>query len=1444
MIMLRLFVLLLLLATAPFFAVGAHAAPPEPTLRFEHLSVQQGLPQESVLSIVQDRDGFMWFGTQSGLTRYDGYRFVAHRNEIGNPRSLVNNWVRVLHLDRHGRMWIGTDGGLNRYDPNTRSFTLYLPNEPARRGNGNRQIKTMIGDGADGLWIGTADGLQHFDTETGRFTVWHHMPDNPRTLSDDGIQALALDADRRLWIGSAAGLDSLSPDRSEVTHHPSNLGPRETPVHALLVDDAQRLWVGRFGGLERRTLRGPQAGAVRRFGAQDGFGPYWVTALYQDEDSVWVGSHDDGLFRWRAPKTRDAHGAERFDSHRHAVADRHSLADNYISALYRDRVGTFWAGTWYGGVSRVDLDSGGFARIVSRGEAAGAGATGTGAALADNKVRVLMEDGDSLWIGSATALHQVDQATGRATVYRHDPSNPDSLIDVPAAGLARDRKGRLWIGSRSGITALDPATGRMRRQVLPGDADANNVRSMMLDRAGYIWITTRGGLHRLDPEGGGVLSYRHDPAKVASLSDDIARPLLEDRHGRFWVGTFGGLDLLDRASGRFRHFRHDPYDPNSLSHDEVHHLMEDSRGDIWVGTAVGLNRMVTGRDGAVSFTRYTTRDGLVDDAVAALLEDLDGRIWVSTASGISCFDPKSGRWRSYTAADGIAEGAYFDAASLRTRDGTLYFGGFNGITAFDPRALRDNRIAPRPVITGMQVFNRPLDQVFPGLLSGPVEHASAVTLPADAAVITLEFAALHFAAPERNGFAYRLDGFDQGWVNAGAGQRFATYTNLDPGTYVFRLRAANKDDVWSEDVAALAITIEPPPWGTPWFRIGATVLVCAVVYTALRMRLSSLRNQKERLEYQVSARTEQVEQQNRVLESQTGELREQERRVRHQSNELARAYRALQENEEFLRQAKERAEDATRQKSEFLANMSHEMRTPLAGVIGMLGFALRDPALKDGTRDQIVRGQANAQSLLAIINDLLDFSKIEAGKLSVEQIDFDLHAKMRNVSSLFHEQAASQDLDFSVTVDDNVPRYVLGDPTRLRQVLVNLVGNAFKFTRNGGVDVTVQCRPEEQPGTPGRHMIRFTVRDTGIGIPAEAITRLFQKFEQADTTTTRRYGGTGLGLAICRQLVELMGGSIGVTSVEGKGSAFSVLLPLSDGVEPLHLEHAPRAPHSHRLKVLCAEDFPTNQIIARLMVEEMGHEIDIVENGVAAVAACARTRYDLILMDGRMPEMDGASATRLIRAGGPLEAPVLDPHVMIVALTANASNEDRARYLACGMDAFLTKPIDEAALHLQLSRAIERQGGRGVVLAPMPRPGPNSTATLATAALDAMFDVTVGFDAALSKAPSRQMDAQCDMHDDAARRGADLAARLRAAFVADLPRRRAELDAALAADDAETVGRILHGLRGSASHLDQAPLEALCAELEAAASRFDLARVRAGMPQLLVLLDAFAQQPG
>ncbi|HEV7815844.1 MAG TPA: two-component regulator propeller domain-containing protein, partial [Janthinobacterium sp.] len=1036
------------------------------------------------------------------------------------------------------------------------------------------------------------------------------------------------------------------------------------------------LWVGTSAGVERWRLDG-KTPRRSRFGAREGVAGIAVTAIYQDADAnLWVGSYADGLYRW-VPQPGSSPGFAfnpgHFVAYHHLGSDSHSVADNRISALYRDRVGTFWVGTWYGGVSRVDLASGGFARYVKMADEPHA--------LSDNRVRAIAGDGHGqLWLGTNGGLNYLDPGSGRSIVYRPGVRSPGGPDDDQVTALWHGG-GVLWVGGRAGLRRFDPATGRFSAVPLGDDADpgGDEVRGIMGDRAGMIWVASRGGVHSLDPVSGKVRSYRHDPADADSLADNVVRPMLEDSHGEFWLGTFDGLDLLDRSSGRFRHFRHDEQDPSSLSHDEVHYLYEDRDGSLWVGTANGLNHMVRGADGSVHFKRYTRRDGLADDAIAAILGDDTGALWLSTNSGLSQLNKRTGQFRNYSGADGSIEGAYFDGAALAA-GGVLYFGGFNGMTAFAPAAIHDNQLAPAVAITDFQIFNKPVragQGDYPDVLKVAIDHTAALTLQGEASVFSLEFAALHYAAPQRNRFAYQLQGFDRDWVLTDASKRFATYTNLDPGHYVFRVKAANKDGVWNDDGATLDITIMPPFWKTWWFRLLLALLLMGAAVIAYQARMRSLSRRKEWLESEVGLRTVEVEQKNRLLQHQTEELErrrldaeqqrieavqrrvdterqkqeverqkenveqahrnisvlseigremtatldmetamltvyrhvhqlmdagifgigfyreeqgviefpfsmeqrvrsefysrrlddpnqfavwclthrrevfindvdaeyedyigsegmttlalaplvngqaaarpqsmmytplvikdrvvgvlcvqsveknayrrvhldmlqtlashaavgldnarayqrleeamqalrqtqarllQQEKQVRLHTDELALANRALQDNDERLRLAKQKAEDATRQKSEFLANMSHEMRTPLAGVIGMLGFALRDAQLQDSTRAQILRGQANAQSLLSIINDLLDFSKIEAGKLSIENIDFALGSAIENVVSLFEEQAAAYGIDFRVEFGPDLPPFVVGDPTRLRQVLVNLVGNAFKFT--------------------------------------------------------------------------------------------------------------------------------------------------------------------------------------------------------------------------------------------------------------------------------------------------------------------------------------------------------------------------------------------------------------
>ena len=1386
----RLIPRLAALALAASLALPALAAPPR-TLRFEQLDVDDGLAQESVLSIVQDRQGFMWFGSQAGLSRFDGYKVTVYRNIVGDQRSLAENWVGVLHLDRRGRMWVGTDGGLDLFDPKSQAFSHYLPEEPEKRGSGNRHIKAIIDDGRDGLWLGTADGLQHFDPATGKFVIYHHERGDAGSLGHDQVNGLARDRQGRLWVATSAGVDMLEPGARAFIHYPLQAaGVRG--AQSLLLDREQVLWVGTQNGIERWTLDGkyPQR---RVLGEAQGLPQGTIKKIYQDQDgTLWIGSQTAGLFRWLA-------GDGRFVQYRHQQGDAHSIADNYIYSVYRDNVGTLWVGTWYRGVSRVDLGSGGFSRLVKD--------PGQPFGLSDNKVRAILDAGGGrIWVGNNDGLNYYDPVAGKTTLFRPGSGAGDGL-DGQVTALLPDPRDRnvLWVGGRNGVRRFDIRARRFGPQMLShGDPENDSIRFLYGDREGIVWASTRNGLHRIDPASGGVLTFRHDPSDIHSLADSVTRPILEDRRGNLWVGTFNGLDLLDRQSGRFTHYRNNPNDQGSLSHNEVHYLFEDEDGVLWVGTAAGLNRMERRGDGSVHFRRFLRKDGLADDAIAAILPDRGKYLWLSTNTGISRLDMSNGQVRNYSGVDGTIEGAYFDASALRAADGTLYFGGFNGITAFDPQEVRENGAAPTAVITDFQIFNKSLRPgqggANKGVLQQAIEYTSAVALREGDSVFSLEFAALHYAAPQRNRFAYQLVGFDQDWVVTDAGKRFATYTNLDPGTYQFRVKAANKDGIWNDNAATLSISIAPPFWKTWWFRLCVLMAMLGAAWGAYHTRVRVLRRQQQRLEQQVSLRTAEVELKNQLLLEQK---------------------RELEQRDKHLSQAKQRAEQATRQKSEFLANMSHEMRTPLAGVIGMLGFALRDTALAERTREQIERGQGNAQSLLAIINDLLDFSKIEAGKLHIESIDFALASMVENVVSLFAEQTMSNTVGFEVDFAEDLPEFVVGDPTRLRQVLVNLVGNAFKFTERG----KVALRVERESSGPQGHRIRFTVEDTGIGIPPDALPRLFQKFEQGDTTTTRRYGGTGLGLAISSQLVELMGGQVDVVSAPGAGSTFAFTVPLRDGVAPPLVPHVAREPHSHQLRVLCAEDFPTNQIIIRMMLEDLGHKVDIAGNGVLALAACAQQRYDLVLMDGRMPEMDGATATRLIRSGGPREAPVLDPHLMIVALTANASDEDRSRYLAAGMDDFLTKPIDEGALHMQLERAIERQLARGIKLAPMrgkPQPAPT------VAELDAMFGVC-------DLPPPEPLPGQA---------GHALKLRLRDAFIADLPSRLRELDQALAAADADAAGRLFHGIKGSAAYLDEAELHALCGELERAADRAMWPAIRDKLPRLRLLLEHVVSPTG
>ncbi|MFC0254060.1 two-component regulator propeller domain-containing protein [Massilia consociata] len=848
---------LALIALLSWMGVAAAFAAPG-SLRFERLSVEQGLSQQSVMSILQDRHGFMWFGTQAGLNRFDGYRLTVYRNDPKDPDSLPDNYVTSAHEDAQGRLWLGTKGGLARFDHATGKFIRYAPPDQGARGGRNRGVQAILAARDGGLWLATGDGLQHLDPDSGRFRLYRHEPGKPSSLRDNRVSALALDGRGMLWIGTAAGLDRLAPESGQFEHFDiDDSDIQRNTVLALSMGPGDTLWVGTAVGLEAWRVgaaAGPVGPTRRRMDNTHGLGDVRVMSLYHDGGgTLWVGTELDGLKRLDPADSR-------FLSYRNAPAEQHTLSDNQISAVLVDRTGTLWAGTVYGGVNRTNLASGGFVRH--------GGVEGLGRA----KVRAIAEDPQGrVWIGTTgNGLLRMERPGGRIEpVGRGDV--PGEIVSALAAA-----HGRLWIGTPTGLLWRDE-DGRYGRTALPADAGANYVQSLHAGRSGRLWIATRGGLSALVPGAQDVQSWHHDPDDPSSLGENFGFAVLEDRRGIVWIGTETGLERFDPRSGRFTRYRHDPADPHSLRHNRIYYLMESARGELWVGTAGGLHRMEdTG--GGTRFRFYPFGGAALP--IGGVLEDDHGHVWASTTDGLTRVDPASGQAKNYTSRDGLVDGSYLVGSALRARDGQLYFGGIRGLTSFLPHVVRDNPHAPVVAFTDFLVMNR-------SRATPDFHEQKALTLSHRDSMFALEFAALHYADPDGNRYAYQLEGFDQDWVHTDARRRFATYTNLDPGSYVFRVRASNKDGVWSEQPATLAITITPPFWKTSWFRALAALATMALFTVGYRLRIRALVAQKTALESEVGARTVELRRQKESAERRKQEVEAQKEVVERAHRDIA-----------------------------------------------------------------------------------------------------------------------------------------------------------------------------------------------------------------------------------------------------------------------------------------------------------------------------------------------------------------------------------------------------------------------------------------------------------------------------------------------------------------------------------------------------------------------------
>jgi PAS domain S-box-containing protein len=893
----------------------------QPSIKFGHIFFEDERWQGRVYDIVQDELGFMWFGARDGLYRYDGYTLTAYRHDPNVPSSLSDNRVRALHLDRTGVLWVGTmGGGLNRFVAETGQFIHYRHNEGDPHSLSHNEVRVIFEDRAGTLWIGTqGGGLNQFDPETEQFIRYQPQASDPHSLSGYNINVIIEDQAGDLWIGTEeGGVNRFDRESQTFTHYqhdtsaPHSLGDNE--VLTILEDQAGTLWVGtRKGGLNRfdqasgqfTTYRydandphslssatngvytlyedrhgtlwvGTLTGGVNRFDrerelfirypATDGESMY---TIHEDQTGeLWMGGLKQGLYRY--DRTQD-----RFINHQPDEGDPHSLSYPLVWTIYEDRAGGLWFGTW-GGVDSYHRVTAQFAHYTAD--------PGQPHSLSHKDIQAVYQDRTgTVWIGTKDGLNRWARDTGQFFHYHHNDADPQSLSGNYITAIYEDRAGTLWVGTlQHGLNAFDPETGHAVHYRYNKD-DAHSlsydyVKVLYEDREGVLWVGTQQGLNRFERTTGQFVRYQHDPEDPHSLSYDNVLVLYEDQDGVLWVGTYRGLNRFDRQTERFIRYQATPGTTGGLTNDAILNLYEDQEGYFWIGTdGGGLHRFDRETE---TFIHYRGSDGLPSDVVYGILEDTTGRLWLSTSRGLSMFDPQTEIFKNYDEHYGLQGNKFNARAFTKLQSGAMIFGGSEGFNVFDPQAIQDNPYVPPVVLTDFQLFNKsvtPMPEEETAPLQSVVAYADAVALSYKDYTFSFEFAALNYALPEKNEYAYQLEGFDKDWNYIGT-RRNAYFTNVPPGEYMFRVKGSNNDGVWNEEGTAITVTITPPWWGTLGFRLAAALLGIGAVFGVVYWRIHDIAQRNRMLEAEVKDRTQILVAKNEALTQANAQLAQSEER--------------------------------------------------------------------------------------------------------------------------------------------------------------------------------------------------------------------------------------------------------------------------------------------------------------------------------------------------------------------------------------------------------------------------------------------------------------------------------------------------------------------------------------------------------------------------------------
>lgn len=1110
-------------------------------MRFKHLTTDNGFSQGQVRCIFQDSYGFIWIGTDNGLNRYDGQNFVVYKHNPLNQHTINNSDIRSIFEDSKGNIWIGTFIGLDLYD---RKFDRFLRFKPQII---QTVVTDMLEDSKGNLWIGSHGSLYYYNTHTNNLKVYTKEANN---LSNNFIRSIAKDKNDRLWVATINGLNywdaAKGTFKSYLFDAKDNASFQSNRIAVLLVDYKNRLWVGTDKGLYLfvNSYEAPQKGIFRHFRNNPlddrSIAKGSILSLLEDsQHNLWIGTENEGLDCLDLKKFDS--GDPTFTHYQNDQTNAFSLSNNTVYAILEDRQKNLWVGTYSKGLNVFNRSSMRFSTAFNSKKA--------GFELSSSFVNTFFEEKDILWMGTDNGLNQVNKKTGKVKAFLNDPLNPRSITSNWIQAILKDSRGNLWIGTRGGGLNKFNYESETFTRFLNDPADSTSLPSNIIfsiyeDKEKNLWLgSLEGGLILFDRDKLHFKNYNNEnpsnsPSYVTHICDASPK-------GGLWLLTIRTVDLYTPGK-KMISYAHNPQDSNSISSDINICLHRDRNNNLWVGTDNGLNVLDVQTN---KFKTYTTKDGLPDNTVKIIQEDDRGNLWVATNKGISKFIgatqyPSKPIFKNYTPSDGLQGYEFNRRAGFKDSKGWMYFGGSNGVNYFHPDSIRDNTYIPDVRIVDFLV----LDKSVPiGTEDSPLKQNIAltkeITLSYKHSVFKFKFAAMNYISPERNQYAYKMEGFDTDWNYTGnLGE--ATYMNLSPGKYTFRVKASNNDGVWNETGTSLKIVITPPWWATWWFKLIIGLVIVLVVLIIYYIRFSYYRNREKELNYLVQKRTKELEVTNKLLMERQQRIEEQSAELYAQTESLQQSNDMLIEKQKYIEKQTAELEETNKQlsflnatKDKIFSIIAHDLRNPFHTVMGfsellMLKFS-KLPQEKVSKYIQLIHAASlNGNNLL---ENLLHWSRSQTGKITFEPEPIDLSQVIRQTLNLLNINAHHKNIIIDISIGSATQ--IFADPNMILTIFRNLISNAIKFTpENGHISISSIAQDAQ---------VEITIEDNGIGIAREIQPILFESNSNVTSKGTNNEQGTGLGLMLCREFVERHGGKIWVESELGKGSKFKFTIPVS-----------------------------------------------------------------------------------------------------------------------------------------------------------------------------------------------------------------------------------------------------------------------------------------------------------